>query len=143
MAFSAVKRAAAVGGVEHPPRSQPMSTNRPRYDEGAQFDIIRDSVVSGEQIYGVFASESAGVAMVGVTNKRVILLDTAFTGGRAALVTAPFSRITTISYVSTEDEPLFSRTVAIQVGRIFYEITCRGEEQAAELHDVVSWHLMN
>lgn len=142
MAFSAVKRAGTTS-MEHPARSQPMSTNRPRFDEGAHYDIIRDSVTSGEQIYSVFASSSAGVAMVGVTNKRVILLDTAFAGGRAALVTAPFTRITTISYISTEDEPIFSRTVAIQVGRIFYEITCRGEEQAAELHDIVSWHLMN
>lgn len=142
MAFSAVRRAGAPS-MEHPARSQPMSTNRPRYDEGAQYDIIRDSVTAGEQIYGVFASESAGVAMVGVTNKRIIILDTAFTGGRAALVTAPFSRITTVSYISTDDEPIFSRTLAIQVGRIFYEVTCRGEEQAAELHDIVSWHLMN
>lgn len=139
MAFSAVKRASTTPMA----RSQPMSTNRPRYDETSQFDIIRDSITAGEQIYATYASDSAGVAMVGVTNKRVILLDTAFTGGRAALVTAPFSRITTVAYVSTEDEPIFSRTVAIQVGRIFYEVTCRGEEQAAELHDTISWHLMN
>ena len=129
--------------MEHPPRPHPMSSRLPTFDDGVQFDVIRDSIIAGEQIYGAYASESAGVAMVGVTNKRVILLDTAFTGGRAALVTAPFSRITTVSYVSTEDEPIFSRTIAIQVGRIFYEVTCRGEEQAAELHDTISWHLMN
>lgn len=140
MAFS--PRGAATAALDHPPRPHPMSTRQPSYDEGVQYDIVRDSIVSGEQIYGVYASESAGVAMVGITNKRVIILDTAFSGGRAALVTAPFSRVTTVSYVSTDDEPIFSRTVAIQVGRVFYEATCRGAEQAAEVHDVISWHLM-
>jgi hypothetical protein len=129
-------------GAAHPPRPHPMSSRLPRYDEGVQYDVIRDSIMVGEQIYGVYASESAGVALCGVTNRRVILLDTAFPGGRAALITAPYSRITTVSYVSAENEPIFSRTIAIQVGRTFYEVTCRGEEQAAEIHDLISWHLM-
>lgn len=128
--------------VEHPPRPHPLSSRLPRFDDGVQFDVIRDSVIAGEQIYGVYASESAGIALCGVTNRRVIMLDTAFAGGRAALITAPFSRVTTVSFVSTEEEPLFSRTVAIQVGRTFYEVTCRGEEQAHELHDLVTWHLL-
>ena len=44
------------------------------------------------------------IALCGITNRRVILLDTAFPGGRAALISAPYSRITTVAYVSTEDE---------------------------------------
>lgn len=131
-----------VSTIDHPPRPHPMSSRLPTFDDGVQFDIIRDSIHTGEQIYGVYGSVSGGVGLVGVTNKRVIMLDTAFSGGRAALVTAPYSRVTTVSYVSTDDEPIFSRTIAIQVGRVFYEITCRGEEQAAEIHDLVSWHLM-
>lgn len=142
MAFTPVSYPDATGSLDHPPRPHPMSSRLPTFDEGVQYDIIRDSIVAGEQIYGVYASASGGVAMLGVTNKRVILLDTAFSGGRAALITAPFTRITTVSYVSTEDEPIFSRTIAIQVGRLFYEITCLGPEQAAEIHDIVSWHLM-
>lgn len=128
--------------VEHPHRPHPLSSRLPTFDDGVQFDVIRDSVIAGEQIYGVYASESAGIAMAGVTNRRVILLDTAFAGGRAALITAPYSRITTVSFVSAEDEPLFSRTVAIQVGRTFYEVACRGEDQAQELHDLITWHLL-
>ena len=50
--------------------------------------------------------------------------------------------VTTVAFVSTEQEPLFSRTVAIQVGRAFYEVTCHGEEQAQELHDLVVWRLL-
>lgn len=129
--------------VEHPPRPHPLSSRLPTFDDGVQFDVIRDSVIAGEQIYGVYASESAGIALCGVTNRRVILLDTAFAGGRAALITAPYSRVTTVSFVSADEEPLFSRTVAIQVGRTWYEITCRAEEQAHELHDLVTWHLLN
>lgn len=61
---------------------------------------------------------------------------------RAALISAPYGRVTTVAFVSTEQEPVFSRTVAVQVGRTFYEVTCRGEEQAQELHDLVAWRLL-
>ena len=127
---------------DHPRRPHPLSARLPRFDETVQYDVVRDSLMPEEQIDGVYASESA-IALCGITNRRVILLDTAFPGGRAALITAPYSRITTVAYVSTEDDPIFSRTVAIQIGRTFYEVTCRGEEQAAEIHDLITWHLID
>jgi len=128
---------------DHPRRPHPLSARLPRFDETVQYDVIRDSLMPEEQIDGVYASESAGIALCGITNRRVILLDTAFPGGRAALISAPYSRITTVAYVSTEDESIFSRTVAIQIGRTFYEVTCRGEDQAAEIHDLITWHLID
>jgi len=127
---------------DHPRRPHPLAARLPRFDETVQYDVIRDSLMPEEQIDGVYASDSA-IALCGITNRRVILLDTAFPGGRAALITAPYSRITTVAYVSTEDDPIFSRTVAIQIGRTFYEVTCRGEQQAAEIHDLITWHLMD
>lgn len=131
--------------VAHPPRPHPVVDRSPWFDNGVQFDVIRDLVMTGEQIYGVFAGEAgegAGIALCGVTNRRVILLDTEFDGGRDALITAPYGRVTTVAFVSTEQDPVFSRTVAIQVGRTVYEITCRGEEQAQELHDLLAWRLL-
>ncbi len=140
--MSSIPASRSGAAVAHPPRPHPVADRSPWYDNGVQFDVIRDSVMSGEQIYGVYAGESPGIALCGVTNRRVILLDTAFDDARAALISAPYGRVTTVAFVSTEQEPVFSRTVAIQVGRTFYEVTCRGEEQAEELHDLVTWRLL-
>lgn len=142
MPMSSIPASRSGATVAHPPRPHPAVDGSPSFDNGLHFDVIRDSVMAGEQIYGVFAGEGAGVSLCGVTNRRVILLDTAFGDDRAALISAPYGRVTTVAFVSTEQEPLFSRTVAIQVGRTFYEVTCRGEEQAQELHDLVAWRLL-
>ena len=138
--MSSISASRSGATVAHPPRPHPVVDGSPWFDNGVQFDVIRDSIMAGEQIYGVYAGESA--SLCGVTNRRVILLDHAFDDDRAALISAPYGRVTTVAFVSTEQEPLFSRTVAIQVGRTFYEVTCRGEEQAQELHDLVTWRLL-
>lgn len=142
MSMSSIPASRSGATVAHPPRPHPVVDGSPWFDNGVQFDVIRDSIMAGEQIYGVYSGDCAGIALCGVTNRRVILLDTAFGGDRAALISAPYGRVTTVAFVSTEREPVFSRTVAIQVARTFYEITCRGEEQAQELHDLVVWRLL-
>ena len=124
-------------------RTRPIAARSPAFDSSAQLEVVRDSLLENEQLYGAYASTSAGIALVGVTNKRVILLDRAYPGGRVALMTVPFKAVTTVSYVSTDDEPIFSSTIALQVGRTFYEFTCRTEQQAADVHDLISWHVLD
>lgn len=124
-------------------RTRPVSARSPAFDSTAQLEVVQDSLLENEQLYGVYASTSAGVALVGVTNKRIILLDRAFPGGRVALTTVPFSRVTTVSYVSTDEEPIFSSTIALQVARTVYEFTCRSEQQASDIHDLISWHILD
>lgn len=140
MPFSPTDRTGAT--LAHLPRPRPSSSAMPTFDESAHYDVVRDSVMTEEHIYGAYAGDGAGVALCGVTNRRVLLFDRAFPGGRSALISVPFKSITTVAYVSQDDEPIFSRTIAIQVGRTFYEVHCRGEEQAAEIHDLINWHLM-
>ena len=123
-------------------RNRPLSARSPAFDSSAQLEVIQNSMLENEQLYGVYASRSAGVALVGITNRRVILLDRAYPGGRVALMTVPYKAVTTVSYVSTDDEPIFSATIALQVGRNFYEFTCRSEQQAADVHDLISWHVL-
>ena len=129
--------------ADHQTRSRPLSARSPSFDSTAQLGVIQDSLLETEQLYGVYASNTPGIALVGVTNRRLILLDTAFPGGRTALITVPFSRVTTVSYVSTDAEPIFSATLAIQVARTYYEVTCRTEQQASDLHDLVTYHLLD
>jgi hypothetical protein len=140
MPFSPTDRTGAT--LAHLPRPRPSSSSMPTFDEAAHYDVVRDSVMAEEHIYGAYAGEGPGVVLCGVTNRRVLLFDRAFPGGRSALTTVPYKSIVSVSYVSRDDEPIFARTIAIQFGRTFYEITCRGEEQAAEIHDLITWHLM-
>ena len=129
--------------LEHAPRPLPTSSRMPAFDDDRQFGIVLDNLMTGEQLYGVYASDSAGITLAAVTNRRVILQDAAFAGGRSELMTVPFSRVTTVGYVAGAGEPVFSSTVAIQVGRTFYEVTCRDRDRAAKLHDLIVWHLLN
>lgn len=124
-------------------RQRPLSARSPAFDSAAQLQVVQDSLLENEQLYGVYASTSPGIALVGVTNKRVILLDRAFPGGRVALVTVPYKGVVSVSYVSTDDEPIFSSTIALQVGRTFYEFTCRSEQQASDVHDLISYHILD
>ena len=139
MASTSSSRASSVESA----RTRPLSARSPAFDSSAQLELVQDSLLENEQLYGVYASTSAGVALVGVTNKRVILLDRAFPGGRVALMSVPFKAVTTVSYVSTDEEPIFSKTIALQVGRTFYEFTCRSHQQATDVHDLVSWHILD
>lgn len=120
-----------------------MSARSPSFDSTAQLEVVRDSLLENEQLYGVYASTSASIALVGVTNRRVILLDRSFPGGRVALTSVPYTRVTSVSYVSTDDEPIFSATIALQVARITYEFRCRSEQQASDIHDLISWHILD
>lgn len=140
MAYSPTDRSGA--SLAHLPRPRPSAAAMPTFDESAHYDVVRDSVMAEEHIYGAYAGEGPGVALCGVTNRRVLLFDRAFPGGRTALITIPYKSISTVAFVSQDGDPIFSRTVAIQVGRTFYEVTCRGEEQAAEIHDLITWHLL-
>ena len=60
-----------------------------------------------------------GTGFIGLADRRVIIQDNSFVGGKSALTSLPYKRIQSVSYVA--DKSIFgnfatSSTVAIQVG---------------------------
>ena len=71
-----------------------------------------------------------GLGSVGITDKRVVLLDKSFVGKHTAMVSIPYRNIQSVSFVA--DKSMFgtfasSSTIAIRTAAAVHEATFRGE----------------
>jgi len=105
--------------------------------------VIHESLFDGEQLDGLYRGCQKGVRLVAVTNRRLMMVETTSCEDRLALTSVPFDRVTSVSYLASTDKSVaYSTTVGILVQEVMYELGCRGEEQARELHDLIAWQLV-
>ncbi|HEY0575974.1 MAG TPA: hypothetical protein VGD73_17875 [Pseudonocardia sp.] len=105
--------------------------------------MIYDSLFDGEQLDGLYRGCDKGVRLVAVTNRRLMMVETTSCEDRLALTSVPFDRVISVCYLaSVEDSVASSTTVGILVQDLMYQLGCRGEEQARELHDLIAWQLV-
>ena len=71
------------------------------FDRREQFEKIREALLPGEVVEAVFDMKGGGTGFLGITNKRIVVYDKAFMRKMKAVVSIPYSRI---SSVATEDE---------------------------------------
>ena len=115
----------------------------PLVDDRTDLAVIYRSLFDGEQLDGLYRGCDQGVRLVAVTNRRLMMVETTSCEDRLALTSVPFSRVISVCYLaSTDDSVAFSTTVGILVQEMMYELGCRGEEQARELHDLIAWQLV-
>lgn len=122
-----------------------MAKSGPTFDKRDQFDKIRGGLLTGEEIIAVYDAVGAGTGFIGITNRRVIQ-DNSFVGKKIALTSVPYSRVTSVSFVS--DKSMFgsfvsSSTISISAGHNSYEVQFRGDGKAKHVHDVILWHMFN
>jgi hypothetical protein len=92
---------------------------------------------------GIYRGCEAGVRLLAVTNRRLMMVETTSCDDRRALTSVPFGRVTSVCYLAGADETLAgSTTVGVKVLYTLYELGCKAEEQARELHDLIAWHLV-
>jgi hypothetical protein len=72
------------------------------FDQQGQLDKITESLMPGEQVLAVYDAIGAGTGFIGVTDKRVIIQDNSYVGKKIALVSIPFSRISSVSVLSNK-----------------------------------------
>jgi len=116
----------------------------PAYDKADQLEKIQSGLLDGEQIICVYDAIGAGNGFIGVTNRRVILQDNSFVGKKIALTSIPYSRVTTVSYVSNKSMlGKFASTgaIAVSVSGTVHEVEFRGDEKAKHCHDAILWHV--
>jgi hypothetical protein len=116
------------------------------FDKQEQVQKVEAILLEGEALIAVYDCIGAGTGFVGVTDKRIILQDNSFVGKKVALTSLPYSKVTSVSFVS--DKSMFgkfasSSSVAITVGSHSHEADFRGEEKAKHVHDLVLWRLLN
>ena len=117
-----------------------------QFDKQDQLSKIQSGLMEGEMLFAVYDGKGIGTGFIGLTDRRVIIQDNSFVGGKLALTSLPYKRIQSVSYVS--DKSMFgkfatSSTVAISVGGLIHQVEFRGEEKARHAHDVILHYVMN
>jgi hypothetical protein len=113
------------------------------HGSGPGIQAIRRDILEGEQIYGIFGDRRGDTALIGITNRRVLLMDTTYGDGRMALTSVPLRQIVSCSYIAPATEPISEATVVgIKVGRSMFEISCNSPEEAQDVHGLIMWHLI-
>jgi hypothetical protein len=110
------------------------------YDKKDQLQIVQNNLLPDEQVFAVYDGKDVGTGFIGLTDKRVILQDNSFVGGRVAVTSVPYSKIIAVSYASNAS--MFGRfteetVVAIHTSHATYEILLRGSDKAKHAHDVI------
>ncbi|HEY2205537.1 MAG TPA: hypothetical protein VGH99_13780 [Pseudonocardia sp.] len=109
-------------------------------DGTAVEEIIDDDLVTGEVVDAVYSGPDAST--VALTNRRLIILEPAF-DERTALLSVPFSRVTSVAYLSPPAESVASSSILeIKVGRGAYYVGFRSQGQAREAHGSIMWQLI-
>ena len=117
------------------------------YDRQDQLQKVAEACLPGEGIEAVFDRKGGGTGFVGITSKRVIVYDKEFLRKNKAVVSIPYSRITSIA---TDDESgLFtgrgffgSSKVTITFSGGSYEFEFRGADKAHVAHNLILSHMV-
>ncbi len=129
------------------PVEAPASVPAVVYDFEHQRDAVEETLLDGEVLVAVLDASGAGTGFVGLTDYRVILQDRSLVGGKVALLSIPYGRITSVGVVSDSTLGLdfaSSSTITVTVsGAGAHEVTFRGADKARYAHDTILWHLVN
>jgi hypothetical protein len=69
------------------------------YDKKEQLQKIQSALLPGEIVEAVFDMRGGGTGFIGITSKRVIIYGKTFMRNMKALVSIPYSRITSIAAI--------------------------------------------
>ena len=117
------------------------------FDKQEQLDKITAGLLPGEEVEAVYDMKGGGTGFIGITSRRVIVYDKAFLRKMKAVVSIPYSRITTIA---AEDESgLFtgrgffgSSKLVLTTSHGEFEFEFRSSDKAHLAHDLILGHML-
>ncbi len=116
-------------------------TNEVVYDKREQLEKIRGVLLQGERVEAVFDLKGAQTGFVGLTDRRLIIYDKAFLGGRTAMVSIPYRHIVALG---SEDEgglltpsQLVGSKLVVQTAARNIEMEFRGRDKAHWAYQVI------
>lgn len=115
---------------------------QPIYDRKEQYEQIASALLPDEAIEAVFDLKGTGTGFIGVTNKRVIIYDKVFLRKMKAVVSVPYSRITSLA---AEDESglltgrgfFSSSKLVLSTSHGEWELEFRGADKAHQAHNLI------
>ncbi|MEV4757686.1 PH domain-containing protein [Micromonospora sp. NPDC049559] len=110
------------------------------YDKESQLEQVQSGLLDGEQVIAVYDAIGAGTGFIGLTNRRVLIQDKSFVGGKVAITSIPYSKISSVSVVSNKSWAgsfFSSGAIAIHVGSHTYEVEFRGDEKSHHVHNTI------
>jgi len=116
------------------------------HDNPDQLAKVQLILLPGELILAVYDGKGGSTGMVALTDRRVVVQDNSFVGGKSGITSLPYARIQSVSFIldrATAARAASSSVVSIQVPGQAYEIQFRGDEQARHTHDVVLTHIVH
>jgi len=113
------------------------------YDQKGQYEQILPWILENERLYAVYDCKGAGTGFLGITNKRIVFYDKAFMRKRKALVSVPFSKITSVGSVD-EGRGLWGATseLVIKTGSEEFEFEFRGGDKAQRAYRFIMAELL-
>jgi hypothetical protein len=128
------------------PKWEPTST-QVIFDRLDQLEKIRAGLMPGEEIEAVFDLKGGGSGFMGITSKRVIFQDNAWVTKIKAVVSMPYSRITSIA---AEDSGglltgrgfFSSSTIVVTTSAGARTFQFRGADKAHMAHDMILKHII-
>jgi hypothetical protein len=117
------------------------------HDRKEQLEKVQSALLPDEVVHAVFDMKGGGTGFIGITSKRLIVYDKAFLRKMKAVVSIPYSRVTS---VATEDESgLFtgrgffaSSKLVVTTSHGDYEFEFRGADKAHTAHDLILAHML-
>lgn len=114
-------------------------------DKKEQLQKVQQYLVPNETILAVMDMKGGGTGFLGITDRRIIFFDRAFMQRRKAMVSIPYSKITS---VASEDEESFltrgffgSSLLIIRASDSTYEFEFRGADKAHLAYQLIVGHL--
>jgi hypothetical protein len=117
---------------------------QPVFDKRDQYEQIASGLLEGERVIAVYDATGAGTGFIGVTDRRVIVQDKSFVGKKIALISIPYSKITSVAVVSNKSWAgnfFSSSSIAVMAGPHIHEVEFRGQDKAHHVHNVILWHI--
>jgi hypothetical protein len=112
----------------------PHKPFQPLFDRQDQLQMVGQYLLPNEVVEAVFDCHSTGTGFVGVTNRRVILLDPAYLNRGSAMVSIPYSKVSAVA--------IRGRAVVISCGSVFHEQELKNQERARTAHDWILNHCL-
>ena len=113
-----------------------------QFDKPEQLEKIQEGLLPDETIYAVFDMKGGGTGFIGITDKRVMIQDSAFLKKERAIVSVPYDRIHALA--ASEDTGMLGgrgffagSKLILSTSAGAYELEFRGADKANAAHDMI------
>jgi hypothetical protein len=112
------------------------------FDTREQLKKIQRGLLPEETVYAVLDMKGGGTGFIGITNKRVMIQDSAFIKNESAIVSIPYDRIHALA--TTEETGMLGgrgvfagSKLVLSTSAGSYELEFRGADKAHAAHDLI------